>query len=412
MEKFNPNESFANLRHEFGEHGGVNMSVEASTTFTVIEPKTMPEIFGGQLGPDVGGCYLYGRHFNPTVYVLGRQIAAYEGAKAGYCAASGLAAIAATIMQLCNSGDHVVAGRAIYGGTYALLGEYLPLKAGVHTTFVDLSDLASVERAFSAGTKVLYCETMSNPTLRVANLPKLSEIAHRHGAALVVDNTFTPLIVSPVQHGADVVVHSLTKFMNGASDHIAGAVCGSTEFIMKLMDLHTGSLMLLGPTMDPQVAFDISLRLPHLGLRMSEHSRRAHVFAERLDNLKLRVTYPGLPSHPDHALLKQLASPDFGFGGILTLNLGTRARAFEFMGLLQNEHRFGLMAVSLGYSETLMSCSAASTSSEMPEEELTKAGIEPGLVRLSIGYTGSLEQRWTQMRTVLEQMGLVPKMAS
>ena len=412
MTKFNPNESFANLRHEFGEHGGVNMSVEASTTFTVIEPKTMPEIFGGQLGPDVGGCYLYGRHFNPTVYVLGRQIAAYEGAQAGYCAASGLAAIAATLMQYCNSGDHVVASRAIYGGTYAFLGEYLPLKANVNTTFVDISDLASVERAFESRTKVLYCETMSNPTLRIADLPKLAEIAHRHGAALVVDNTFTPLIVSPLQHGADVVVHSLTKFMNGASDHIAGAVCGTTEFIMKLMDLHTGSLMLLGPTMDPQVAFDISLRLPHLGLRISEHSRRAQVFSERLNELKLAVTYPGLQTHPDHALLKQLANPDFGSGGIFTLDLGSRARAFEFMGLLQNEHRFGLMAVSLGYSETLMSCSAASTSSEMPEEELTKAGIKPGLVRLSIGYTGTLEQRWTQMRTVLEQMGLIPQRAS
>ncbi len=409
MTHFDPMASFANLRHEFGEHGGVNMSVEASTTFTVIEPKTMPEIFGGQLGPDVGGCYLYGRHFNPTVYVLGRQIAAYEGAKAGYCTASGLAAIAATIMQFCNTGDHVVAGRAIYGGTYAFLGEYLPLKAGVNTTFVDMSDLAAVERAITSRTRVLYCETMSNPTLRVTDLPKLAAIAHRHGAALVVDNTFTPLIVSPIQHGADVVVHSLTKFMNGASDHIAGAVCGTTEFIMKLMDLHTGSLMLLGPTMDPQVAFDISLRLPHLGLRMSEHSRRAQAFAERLSELKLAVTYPGLPSHPDHALLKQLANPNFGFGGLFTLDLGTRERAFEFMGLLQNEHRFGLMAVSLGYSETLMSCSAASTSSEMPEEELRKAGIEPGLVRFSIGYTGTLEQRWSQMRSVLERMGLAPR---
>lgn len=407
MTRFDPIQSFANLRHEFGEHGGVNMSVEASTTFTVIEPTTMPEIFQGHLGPDVGGCYLYGRHFNPTVYVLGRQIAALEGAQAGYCAASGLAAIAAVVMQICNTGDHVVASRTVYGGTFALLHDYLPAKAGVTTTFVDVDDSAAVERAFTPRTRVLYCESMSNPTLRVADIPKLAEIAHRHGAMLVVDNTFTPLIISPVQYGADVVVHSLTKFMNGASDHIAGAVCGTTEFIMKLMDLHTGSLMLLGPTMDPQVAFDISLRLPHLGLRMAEHSRRAHAMASRLAALGLSVTYPGLPSHPDHALLKWLAHPDFGYGGILTLDLGSAERAFEFMGLLQNEHRFGLMAVSLGYSETLMSCSAASTSSEMPEEELAKAGIAPGLVRLSIGYTGTLEQRWAQLRSALERMGLV-----
>jgi methionine-gamma-lyase len=405
--RFDPIEAFANLRHEFGEHGGVNMSVEASTTFTVIDPKTMPEIFQGDLGPDIGGCYLYGRHFNPTVYVLGRQIAAYEGAQAGYCTASGLSAIAATIMQLCNTGDHVVASRTVYGGTYALLHDYLPAKVGVMTTFVDVSDLATVERAFTPRTKVLFCETVSNPTLRVADIPMLAEIAHRHGASLVVDNTFTPLIVAPIQNGADVVVHSLTKFMNGASDHIAGAVCGTTEFIMKLMDLHTGSLMLLGPTMDPQVAFDISLRLPHLGLRMAEHSRRAQAFAIRLSELGLPVTYPGLPGHPDHALLLQLAHPDFGHGGVLALDLGTRDRAFEFMRRLQNEHRFGLMAVSLGFSETLMSCPAASTSSEMPDEELEKAGVRPGLVRLSIGYTGTLEQRWSQLRSVLKDMGLI-----
>ncbi len=407
MSKFDPIQSFANLRHEFGEHGGVNMSVEASTTFTVINPTTMPEIFQGNLGPDVGGCYLYGRHFNPTVYVLGRQIAAYEGAQAGYCTASGLSAIAATVMQLCDTGDHVVASRTVYGGTFALLHDYLPAKTAVTTTFVDVSDLAAVERAFTPRTRVLYCESVSNPTLRVADIPKLADIAHRHGAMLVVDNTFTPLIVAPIQHGADVVVHSLTKFMNGASDHIAGAVCGTTEFVMRLMDLHMGSLMLLGPTMDPQVAFDISLRLPHLGLRMAEHSRRAGYIASRLDELGLPVIYPGLATHPDHGLLARLSHPDFGPGGILALDLGTRERAFEFMGLLQNQHQFGLMAVSLGFSETLMSCSAASTSSEMSERDLEDAGIRPGLVRMSIGYTGTLEQRWSQLLSVLEKMGLV-----
>ncbi|MCJ7452783.1 MAG: aminotransferase class I/II-fold pyridoxal phosphate-dependent enzyme [Steroidobacteraceae bacterium] len=407
MSTFDPIQSFANLRHEFGEHGGVNMSVEASTTFTVINPTTMPEIFQGNLGPDVGGCYLYGRHFNPTVYVLGRQIAAYEGAHAGYCTASGLSAIAATVMQLCDTGDHVVASRTVYGGTFALLHDYLPAKTAVTTSFVDVSDLAAVERAFTPRTRVLYCESVSNPTLRVADIPKLADIAHRHGAMLVVDNTFTPLIIAPIQHGADVVVHSLTKFMNGASDHIAGAVCGTTEFVMRLMDLHMGSLMLLGPTMDPQVAFDISLRLPHLGLRMAEHSRRASYIASRLDELGLPVIYPGLATHPDHGLLARLVHPDFGHGGILALDLGTRERAFEFMGLLQNEHQFGLMAVSLGFSETLMSCSAASTSSEMSEQDLEEAGIRPGLVRMSIGYTGALEQRWMQLRSVLEKMGPV-----
>jgi methionine-gamma-lyase len=205
-----------------------------------------------------------------------------------------------------------------------------------------------------------------------------------------------------------VVVHSLTKFMNGASDHIAGAVCGSTAFIMQLMDLHTGALMLLGPTMDPQAAFDISLRLPHLGLRMAEHSRRALFMATRLAELGLPVAYPGLSAHPDRALLELMANAGFGSGGVLALDVGTRERAFEFMRRLQNEHQFGLMAVSLGFSETLMSCSAASTSSEIPEEELVRAGVAPGLVRLSIGYTGALEQRWQQLRATLVAMGLAP----
>lgn len=406
MAPFDPIASFAGMRHEFGEHGGVNMSIEASTTFTVMDPTTMPEIFQGHLGPEVGGCYLYGRHFNPTVYVLGRQLAAIEGAQAGYCTASGMSAIAGAIMQLCDSGDHVVAERTVYGGTFALLHDYLPAKAGVLTTFVDVTDLDEVARAMTAKTRVLYCESMSNPTLRVADIERLSAIARARAVTLVVDNTFTPLIISPLQLGADVVVHSLTKFMNGASDHIAGAVCGSMDFITRLMDLHSGSLMLLGPTMDPHTAFDISLRLPHLGLRMAEHSRRALEFATRLSALGVPVIYPGLPSHPDHALLARIANPGFGMGGILSVDLGTRERAFEFMGHLQNDERFGLMAVSLGYSETLMSCSAASTSSEMSEDDLRRAGIAPGLVRMSVGYTGTLEQRWGQLLAALKKMNL------
>jgi len=262
MKRFDPRESLADMRHEFGEHGGVNMSISTSTTFTVLDPKTMPKIFEGLLGPDEGGCYLYGRHFNPTVYVLGREFAALEGTEAAYCTASGMSAIVSAILQICNHGDHVVSGAAVYGGTFALLDDYLPAKTNIHTTFVDPTDHAAVEAAFTDRTRVLYVETMSNPTLAVADIPRLAEIAHRKGARLVVDNTFSPLIVSPAQHGADVVVHSVTKFINGASDIIAGVVCGKAEFVASLMDLHMGSLMLLGPTMDPIVAFRVSTRVP------------------------------------------------------------------------------------------------------------------------------------------------------
>jgi methionine-gamma-lyase len=356
----------------------------------------------------VGGCYLYGRHFNPTVYVLGKQLAAMEGTDDGYCCASGMAAISATIMQLCKAGEHVVSSNTVYGGTYALMHDYLPEHVNINATFVDISDLDAVERAIQPNTRVLYTETLANPTLVVADIPRLSDIAKKHDVTLVVDNTFSPMMISPIKLGADIVVHSATKFIGGASDTIAGVICGPTDFIIKLMDLHTGSLMLLGPTMEPEAAFRLSMRLPHLGLRMKEHSRRAMFFAERLRDLGLPVFYPGLPEHPQHELLKSLHNEEYGFGGIFAIDTGSVAKANELMEHLQNEHRFGFMAVSLGYFETLMSCSGASTSSEMAEEDQKKAGILPGLVRISIGYTGTVEQRWEQMVQSLQEVGLIP----
>lgn len=408
---FDPIESLADCKHEFGEHGGVNMSVEASTTFTVLQAHTMPEIFGGEKSPIQDGCYLYGRHYNPTVWNLARQIAAIDGAEAGYCCASGMAAISSVILQLCDQGEHVVSTNTLYGGTYAFLHDYLPPKTGITTTFVDITDLEAVEAAITPETKVLYTESMSNPTLRVADIPALSRIAKKHGLALVVDNTFCPLVVSPIRLGADVVVYSATKFLNGASDIVAGTVSGTTEFVSSLMDLHHGSLMLLGPTMDPHVAFNISMRLPHLGVRMVEHARRAQAFAERTEALCLPVLYPGLPSHPDHRLLSEIGNAPYGAGGVFAVDLGSSERANALMEHLQNEERFGFMAVSLGFFDTLMSCSATSTSSEMSDEALREAGIAPGLVRVSIGYTGSLDQRWAQFERALVAVGAVTQNA-
>ncbi len=412
MKHRNPVETLANTRHEFGEHGGVNMSVEASTTFTVMHSDTMPDLFGGKKGPDQGGCYLYGRHFNPTVYNLGKQLAALEGTEAAYCTASGMAAISATMMQLCDAGDHIVSSNTVYGGTYALFHDLLPPKTGITTTLVDISDLDAVEAAITDRTRAIYTESIANPTLRVADIPRLGEIARRHGIKLVVDNTFSPLILSPKKLGADIVIHSMTKFISGASDYIAGAICADAEFIQQLMDLHTGMLMILGPTMDPQVAFNINLRIPHLPLRMTEHSQRTQLFAERLHAMGMTVTYPGLSDHPDHALMSELHCPDYGYGGILTLDMGTVERAYELLDLLQNEYRFGYVAVSLGYFDTLMSCSGSSTSSEMTDEDKTAAHISPGLVRLSIGYTGTVEQRWNQLVEALERINAIPEKLS
>lgn len=408
---FNPLSSMAAARHEFGEHGGVNLSIEASTTFTVLAAGTMPRIFRGEGGPfsmqsgSEGGCYLYGRNFNPTVFTFGRMLAAMEGTEIGYATSSGLGAIACVLMQLCNAGDSIVAANAIYGGTFALLKDFFPVKCGIHTTFVNATNHAEMEAALKAsGAKVLYVESLANPTLDVADLGGLAEIAHRHGAKLVVDNTFTPLLFSPAQWGADVVVHSVTKFISGASDVIAGAICASQEFITSMMDLHSGALMLLGPTMDPKIAHELTLRLPHLGLRIIEHGKRALTFATRLAESGVKVTYPGLPQHPQHELFTRQMNEEFGYGGLLTIDLGTVERANRFMELLQNEQSFGYMAVSLGYFETLMSCSGSSTSSELTPEEQTEAGISPGLVRMSVGLTGDLEERWQQLHTALQQV--------
>jgi methionine-gamma-lyase len=245
---------------------------------------------------------------------------------------------------------------------------------------------------------------MSNPTLTIPDLPRLGEITRRHGVKLVVDNTFSPLLVTPARLGADVVVHSVTKFVNGASDVIAGAICGSHEFLEELMNVDHGGLMLLGPTMDPTVAFHISLRLPHLAIRMKEHGRRARIFAERLRERGYDVIYPGLPSHPQHELLKRMANPGYGSGGVLAVDLHDAGRATAMLEILQNKDHFGFIAVSLGYFESLVSCSASSTSSELSDEEQHEAGISPGLLRISVGYTGSVEQRWSQLDDALRTL--------
>ncbi|GLC45757.1 hypothetical protein PLESTM_001774700 [Pleodorina starrii] len=384
---------------------------------SVLEADTLPAIFNGEVGPEKGGCYVYGRAFNPTVRHLGRQLAALEGCEAAYPCSSGMAAISCTLMALCNTGDHIVASNTIYGGSHALLKTFLPTKAAIHTTFVDITDLAAVRAALEqhpGRTKVVYTEVVSNPTLRVADLRALAELTHGSGAHLVVDNTFTPFVVTPARFGADVVVHSLTKFVSGASDIIGGAVCGSAAFIRSLMDFHSGPCMLLGPTMDPRVASELSLRLPHLALRMQEHGRRAAAFASRLEALGAAVTYPGLASHPQQSLMRAQANEGYGLGGLLGLDLGTPARANAFMERLQNRHGFGFMAVSLGYFDSLMSLSAASTSSELSDGDLAASGIGRGYVRMSIGITGSLEERWRQLEeaysfaTQLGPSGAVP----
>lgn len=401
--EFDPEQAITEARREFGEHGGVAPSVERSATFTVMEPGLMPDIFEGRRGPDRDGCYLYSRHFNPTVGVLDRYLAAMEGTEFAVSVASGMAAISCTLTQLCEAGDHIVASRMVYGGTHALLTTVLP-RFGIESTLVDPTDLAAFERAITPRTRVFFVETLGNPTLAVADLPALSRIAKRHGVALVVDNTFAPMVVTPAKHGADIVIYSMTKYINGASDLIAGCICCTREFGHLLYDLHAGRVMLFGPTIDPRVAFDVVQRLPHLGLRMREHGRRALAIAQRLEMLGVPVLYPGLPSHPGHQQFDAMGNPGYGSGGILAIDCGTLERANRLLSILQNETQFGLIAVSLGYFDTLMSCSASSTSSEIPETDQSAAGLSPGLVRVSVGFTGSLESRLSQIEEAVARV--------
>ncbi|KAK2388496.1 methionine gamma-lyase [Trifolium repens] len=392
-----PANALDNVRHEFGEYGGVNMSIEASATFTVMEPETLSRIFAKELGPE-NDYFVYSRNFNPTVRNLGRQMAALEGTEAAYCMASGMSAISGSLLQLLSNGGHMVASSNLYGGTHSLLTHFFPRTCNITTTFVDIADLEAVENVIVEGkTKVLYFESIANPSLKVANTPELARIAHKKGVTVVVDNTFAPMVLSPARLGADVVVHSVSKFISGGGDVIAGAVCGSASFVNSLMDAQQGTIMLLGPTMNANVAFDLAQRIPHLGLRMKEHSNRALEFATRLKKLGLNVIYPGLENHPQHELLKSIGNKGYGYGGVISIDMGTVKKANKFMSYLQNYSQFGFMAVSLGYYETLMSCTGSSTSSEMNEEEQKLAGITPGLVRMSVGYIGTLEQKWSQL---------------
>lgn len=405
MQTFNPEQSLVEIRREFGEYGDVNPSLSRSSTFTVMDPDTMPELFKGIKGPEAGGFYLYGRHGNPTVRVLARYLAAMEGTEAALCTASGMSAISCALLQSCRNGDHIVASDTIYGGTHALLNELFP-EMGIAVTFVDATDLSAVAAAVKKKTRVIYVETIGNPTLKISNISALSGLARKKGLTLIVDNTFSPMLVSPARIGADIVVYSMSKFINGAGDAIAGAICASKAFVNKLLALHTGRAMLLGPTMDSRVAFDIVQRLPHLGLRMREHGRRAMAIASRLEDLSVPVCYPGLPSHPQHRIFESMMNEGYGYGGMLTIDCKTQEKAHELMAVLQNQERFGLIAVSLGYYDTLMSCSGSSTSSEISPENQEAMGLSPGLLRMSVGITGSLDSRLVQISRAITAVGL------
>ncbi|MCF8365207.1 MAG: aminotransferase class V-fold PLP-dependent enzyme [Bacteroidales bacterium] len=398
--KFDPASKIQDLK-QFGEYGDVNPSVTDSATFTFMQAKTMLDTFHGE----AEGCFLYSRHWNPSNKYLADAMAAMEGTEAAWVTASGMGAITSAILQLCNAGDHIITSRTTYGGTFAFLHNYVK-KFNIEVSFLDITDLKAVEAAIKPNTKIVYTETMTNPLLQISDIPALAEIAHKYGAKLMVDNTFTPMIVSPAQLGADIVVYSLTKFVNGKNDCVAGAICGSAEYIASLIDVNNGTAMLLGPVLDPFRSSSILKNIHTLHIRMMQHSKNAMYLAEKLTEVGLHVNYPGLKAHPGHNLLKSIMNEKFGFGGMISFDAGSAEKAAEVMEMMENEG-VGYLAVSLGYFKTLFSNSGKSTSSEVPEEKQKEMGLAEGLVRFSVGLDSEIERTFEIMLRCLKATGLV-----
>jgi len=400
MENFNPADNIQDLQY-FGEFGGVNPSISDSSTYTFLSAKTMFDTFEG----NADGCYLYSRHSSPSNLYLGQALAAMEGTETANVTASGMGAITSALLQLCHSGDHIVSSRTIYGGTYAFMKNFLP-RLGITTTFVDSTKLDAVEAAITPNTKVLFCETVSNPLLEVADITALSVIAKKHNLQLIVDNSFSPLSVSPAKLGADVVIHSLTKFINGSSDTVGGVACGTQEFIDALRNVNDGAAMLLGPTMDSLRAASIMKNLRTLHIRIKQHSHNALYLAQRFEKDGLKTVYPGLASHPSHELYKTMINPEYGFGGMMTIDVGSIDKANELMELMQHRN-LGYLAVSLGFYKTLFSAPGTSTSSEIPLDEQKAMGLSDGLIRFSVGLDNDIERTYTMMKGCMVELGIL-----
>lgn len=398
--KFDPASNIQDLL-QFGEFGGVNPSITDSATYTFMAAKTMTDTFEGE----TEGCFLYSRHWNPSNKFLADALAAMEGTECAWVTASGMAAITSTILQICSAGDHIVSSVTTYGGTFAFMKNYLP-KFNIDVTFVDITDLDAVKAAMKPNTKMVYTETMTNPLLRISDLPALSKIAHAGNAKFVVDNTFTPLMVTPAKWGADVVVYSMTKFINGKNDCVAGAICASNDFVNALSSVIDGTAMLLGPVLDPLRSSSILKNLHTLHIRMKQHSYNAMYLATKFKAIGLKFNYPGMPEHTDYDLLTKLLNTEYGYGGMISIDMGIAESANELMERMQIAG-VGYLAVSLGYFKTLFSNSGKSTSSEVPKETQEEMGMSEGLVRFSVGLDNDIERTYQKIEKCLKDMNLI-----
>ncbi len=323
-----------------------------------------------------GWKYDYARTINPTRGALERNLAALEGGLEARCFASGMSAIAA-VMNLLKSGDHVVVSRNVYGGTYRLF-EGLLRQFGLLFTWVDTSDLSAIEGAIRPATKMLYVETPTNPVLGITDLAAASRIARKHKLRLVVDNTFmSPYFQQPIALGADLVVHSTTKYLNGHSDSVGGCVVTTRPEDAERIGWIQNTV---GAILSPMDSFLVLRGIKTLPVRMERHDASGRKIAAWLcGSRKISVVhYPGLKSHPQHALAKRQMS---GFGGMVAFELGSLANAKKFLGRLS----LCALAESLGGVETLISHPASMTHGAVPKRERTRIGVTEGLVRISAG---------------------------
>ena len=322
---------------------------------------------------------IYSRFTNPTVRTFEKRLAAMEGAERCIATSSGMGAILSTCLGLLHAGDHIISSRSVFGTTVNLFNKILS-KFDIRTSYVPLSDYAAWESAITGNTRLLYLETPSNPLTEIADIQRLADIAHRHDCLLVLDNCFcTPVLQQPFRHGADVVIHSATKYLDGQGRCVGGAVLGSEELLGENV---FNVLKYGGPTMSPFNAWVFLKGLETLSLRMQAHSRNAAEVAEWLnaqDGIK-SVYYPGLSDHPQHELAQQQQK---AFGGIVSFVVeGGKAAAWR---LIDNTELFSITA-NFGDSKSTITHPATTTHNRLTDEEKQQTGIAPGLIRLSIGH--------------------------
>ncbi|MGO4909100.1 O-succinylhomoserine sulfhydrylase [Pseudorhodobacter sp. W20_MBD10_FR17] len=322
--------------------------------------------------------FIYARYGNPTVRMFEERIAAIEGTEDAFATASGMAAVSGALTAMLKAGDHVVSSRALFGSCLYILEEVLT-RYGVQVTFVDGTDLAAWEKACVLGTKAVFFESMSNPTLELIDIEAVSRIAHKVGALVVVDNVFaTPIFSRAVEQGADVIVYSTTKHVDGQGRALGGVICGTRDFIRKVAEPY---LKHSGGSMSPFTAWIMLNGMATLDLRCRAMAEAAAKIAARLEgDARLeRVIYPGLYSHPQ----ADLAARQLGSGGtMVTFDIkGGKDAAFRFMNALE------IIKISnnLGDAKTIATHPYTTTHQRLPEEQKVQLGITPGLIRLSVG---------------------------